>query len=73
MYRFRLIDAETASDLGPFVSHRLIFRVGESLMRAAGEWFELREIVPAENENFRAYLVVQQLQRHVDGQAQDPR
>jgi hypothetical protein len=28
------------------------------LRRAAGERFELREIVAAENENFRAYLVV---------------
>jgi hypothetical protein len=64
MYRFRLIDGETASDLGPFVSHRFVFQVGEMLRRADGEWFELREIVPAENENFRAYLVVSRRDGH---------
>ena len=58
MYRYRLIDAETGAELGPLVSRRLAFEPGESLARTGGERFELLKVVPAENENFRAYLVV---------------
>jgi hypothetical protein len=61
MYRFRLIDADTGSDLGPLLSHRFMFQLGEVLSGAAGERFELREIVPAEDENLKAYLVVSRL------------
>jgi len=58
VYRYRLIDAETGAELGPLVSPRLAFQPGELLARTGGERFELLRIVPAENENFRAYLVV---------------
>ena len=58
MYRYRLIDAETGDWIGPLVSGRVEFEAGESLVRRNDERFELVKIVPAENENFRAYLVV---------------
>ena len=58
MYRYRLIDSETEGDLGLLVSLRLTFAVGELLSRRGEKRFEVVNIVPAENENFRAYLVV---------------
>jgi len=58
VYRYRLIDAETGAELGPLVSPRLVFQPGELLARSGGERFELLKVVAAENENFRAYLVV---------------
>jgi hypothetical protein len=61
MRRYRLIDEETGTDLGPFVSHRAAFHVGEQLARIPDERYVLVNVVAAENENFRAYLVVTQL------------
>lgn len=58
VYRYRLIDAANGADLGPLVSSRLGFEPGELLTRSDGRRFELLRTVPAENENFRAYLVV---------------
>jgi hypothetical protein len=58
MYRYRLIDGQTGSELGPLIPPRLSFRPGELLARISGEGFRLLRTVPAENENFRAYLVV---------------
>ncbi len=51
-------EAATGFDFGPLISARLEFRDGELLARAAGERFELVRQVEAENENFRAYLIV---------------
>ena len=58
MYRFRLLDIVSGADLGPFVSPRRSFQIGEILVRPRGERFTVREVVEPENENFRAYLVV---------------
>lgn len=57
MYRYRLLNEATGADLGPLVSSRLTFTVGETLARA-GERFGLVRVVAPENENFRAYLIV---------------
>jgi hypothetical protein len=62
MYRYRLLDQATGSDLGPFVSVRLTFEPGERLSRASREQFELVNVVEPENENFRGYLVVRRLE-----------
>jgi hypothetical protein len=59
MYRFRLVDEATGTDLGPLVSARLTFAIGETITRGGGERFEVVNIVEPENENFRAYLIVQ--------------
>jgi hypothetical protein len=74
MRRYRLIDEESGADLGPFVSQRIAFQVGEQLARIPAERYVLVNVVPAENENFRAYLVVRQLRedecaRHLDSRA----
>jgi hypothetical protein len=58
MYRYRLIDRETGSDLGPLISARVTFAVGEELSRRSGERFVVTALVEPENENFRAYIVV---------------
>ncbi len=59
MYRFRLLDEETGADLGPLVSARLTFAIGETITRRSGEHLEVVNVVEPENENFRAYLIVQ--------------
>jgi hypothetical protein len=62
MYRYRLVDHENGADLGPFVSLRLTFAVGEKIARKPDERFEVVNIVTAEpHENFRAFVVVQRL------------
>jgi len=65
MYRYRLIDAESGDAIGPLVSARVEFQAGESLARRDDERFELVKIVPAENENFRAYLVVRDVSQRL--------
>jgi hypothetical protein len=65
MYRYRLIDAESGDAIGPLVSALVEFQAGESLARRDDERFELVKIVPAENENFRAYLVVRDVSRRL--------
>ena len=60
MYRYRLIDEETGSDIGPLVSLRLSFLVGETISRNAGERYIISAVVEPEDEDFRAYLVVRQ-------------
>ena len=57
MYRYRLIDQDGA-DLGPLISPRATFAIGEEIARRAGERYELMSVVEPENEAFRAYLVV---------------
>jgi hypothetical protein len=62
MYRYRLVDVESGSDLGAFVSMRLALQVGETFARAPTEWFVIENVVAAEeHENFRSYLIVQRL------------
>ena len=58
MYRYRLIDQETGSDLGPLISPRPAFAVGEEISRGSGERYVVTALVEPENENFRAYVVV---------------
>ena len=58
VYRYRLLEEATGADLGPLISARLAFASGEVIGRRAGEEFEIVNVVEAENENFRAYLVV---------------
>lgn len=59
MYRYRLVEEETGRDLGPFVSSRLAFQVGETVAAKPAERYEIKRVVPTEhNEPFRAYLVV---------------
>jgi hypothetical protein len=58
MYRFRLI-AENGADLGPFVSTRAVWLVGEQIARSPTDRFVVMNVVePEEQANFRAYLVV---------------
>ena len=57
MYRYRLI-TEDGTDLGPLISARLTFAVGERISRQAGEQYKVVRLVEPENENFRAYIVV---------------
>jgi hypothetical protein len=62
MYRYRLVDHQSGADLGPFVSMRLTFTVGEKIGRMPDERFEVIKVVlPEAHEDFRAYLVVQPL------------
>jgi hypothetical protein len=62
MERYRLIDHETGADLGPFVSPRMTFAIGEAIARRPEERFEIVRVVKAEeHEDFRAYVVVQRL------------
>jgi len=61
MYRYRLIDEDTGSDIGPLISPRLTFAVGEEISRRAGERYVVTALVDPENENFRAYLVVRRV------------
>jgi hypothetical protein len=58
MYRYRLIDEETGDDIGPLISLRLTFAVGEEISRRSGERYVVTAVVEPENENFRAYIVV---------------
>jgi hypothetical protein len=61
MHRFRLVD-EDGIDLGPLVSARAIWRVGEIVSRRPDEKLKVVNVVPAEApEGFLAYLVVQQI------------
>jgi hypothetical protein len=61
MYRYRLIDEDTGSDLGPLISSRLAFVVGDELSRSPDERYVVEALVEPENENFRAYIVVRRL------------
>lgn len=58
MYRYRLIDEATGSDIGPLVSPRLTFAIGEEISRRADEQYVVAALVEPENESFRAYIVV---------------
>lgn len=58
MYRYRLIDDRTGTDLGPLISPRLTFAVGEEISRRSGERYVVTALVEPENDNFRAYIVV---------------
>ena len=58
MYRYRLIDEETGTDLGTLISLRLTFAIGEEISRRSGERYVVTALVEPENENFRGYVVV---------------
>jgi hypothetical protein len=58
MYRYRLVDEADGADIGPLISARLTFAIGETIARSPDERFE---VVP-ENDNFRAYVIVRRLE-----------
>jgi hypothetical protein len=60
VHRYRLIDQDTGGDIGPLVSGRLTFAVGEEISGRCGERYVVMGMVEPENENFRAYIVVRQ-------------
>jgi hypothetical protein len=63
MYRYRLIDEETGSDIGPLVSARLTFAIGEEISRTSGEWYVVKALVEPEDGDFRAYVIVRRSSR----------
>ena len=57
-YRFRLLD-ENGDDLGPLVSRRRLWSVGEQLSRWHGDQLRIINVIPAEDsDDFVAYLVL---------------
>ena len=62
MYRYRLVDEADGTDIGPLISARPTFAVGEKLARSPDERFEVVNIVEPENDNFRAYVIVRRLE-----------
>jgi hypothetical protein len=54
MYRYRLVDESDLTDIGPLISARLTFAVGETIGRSPHERFEVVNVVEPENDNFRA-------------------
>lgn len=62
VHRFRVIDEESGADLGPFVSSRLAFQVGETVGRNPDDRLMIVRVVEAEpQDSFHAYLVVRQM------------
>ena len=58
-FRYRMTDAATGADLGPFVSKRGDWRPGERLGRSKGEDMVVTAVIQPEDDlGFRAYLVV---------------
>jgi hypothetical protein len=67
-FRYRLIDAATGTDIGPFVSKRDDWKPGDRIGRSKGEDMVITAVIEPEDEvGFRAYLVVAPAQR--DGTA----
>ena len=67
-FRYRLIDADTGTDLGPFVSKRNDWKAGERFGRSKGEDMVITAVIePEDDVGFRAYLVVVAAER--DGTA----
>jgi hypothetical protein len=65
MYRYRLIDGETGTDIGPLISPRVTFALGEEIIRRRGERYVVTALVEPETETFRAYIVVRRPYREV--------
>ena len=58
-FRYRLIDAATGTDIGPFVSKRNDWQPGERIGRSKGEDMVITAVIePEDDVGFRAYLVV---------------
>jgi hypothetical protein len=58
-FRYRLIDAATGTDLGPFLSKRDDWQPGDRVGRSKGEDTVIAAVVePEDDVGFRAYLVV---------------
>jgi hypothetical protein len=67
VHRYRLI-TEEADEVGPFVSPRLTFNVGEVIGRRGGERFAILRVIEAPSEeSFRGYLVVKMLSARAGG------
>jgi hypothetical protein len=61
VYRYRLLDEVTGTDLGPLISARLTFPAGETITRRSDECYEVINVVEPETETFRAYLIVRSI------------
>jgi hypothetical protein len=58
-FRYRLIDAASGADIGPFVSKRDDWEAGDRLGRSKGEDMIVTAVIEPEDQmKFRAYLVV---------------
>jgi hypothetical protein len=58
-FRYRLTDAATGADLGPFVSKRDEWKPGDRIGRSKGEDMIITAVIaPDDQVGFRAYLVV---------------
>ena len=67
VHRYRLI-TEEGHEVGPFVSPRLAFQVGEVIGRRGGERFAILRVIEAPpEESFRGYLVVKMLSARPGG------
>jgi hypothetical protein len=61
-YRYRLLD-EDGNDLGPLVSRRRLWSVGEQLSLWHGDQLWIINVIPAEDsDDFAGYLVVRREQ-----------
>jgi len=59
-FRYRLTDAATGADLGPFVSKREDWQPGDRIARSKGEDMVVIAVIePDDDVGFRAYLVVE--------------
>jgi hypothetical protein len=58
-FRYRLTDAATGADLGPFVSKRNDWKPGDRIARSKNEEMVVTAVIaPEDNVGFCAYLVV---------------
>jgi hypothetical protein len=57
-FRYRLTDAATGADLGPFVSKRGDWRPGDRIGQNGEEMVITAVIEPEDEVGFRAYLVL---------------
>jgi hypothetical protein len=58
-FRYRLTDAATGADLGPFVSKRDDWQPGEHIGRSKGADLVVTAVIePDDDVGFRAYLVI---------------
>jgi hypothetical protein len=58
-YRYRLLDSD-GLDLGPFVSSRVDWLPGAMIPQVEGYLLVTAVVDPETNEDFQAYLVVEQ-------------
>ena len=60
MPRYRLIDAESANDLGPFVTNTAEWKPGDRIYRGSeGDLIVLRMVEADASDNVDGYLIVE--------------